>query len=247
MARSGRNIETEPRVTADPEPSYPPKRKRLRRFVWLVLFGAVTLGLPRIGFLLTTAGSRKSLANVPNRPVALVLGAGLRYDGKPSDVLQARVDKAVALYQAGKVRKLLMSGDNSIQNYDEVSAMKDAAVSLGIPANDIILDYAGFRTLDSCVRLRKVFGQSSALVVSQGFHLPRAIHLCRWAGVDVVGVEAPDGRTRSRRTVSGIREIPASFQAWLDAHVLGRSPKFLGDPIDIDNPPSEALRQPLLR
>jgi vancomycin permeability regulator SanA len=213
----------------------------------LLVVGALAVWLPRIGFLLTTAGSRKSIANAPARPVALVLGAGLRYDGKPSDVLQSRVEVGVALYKAGKVRKLLMSGDNSLRNYDEVSAMKDAAVGLGVPDNDVILDYAGFRTLDSCVRLRKVFGQSSALVVSQGFHLPRAIHLCRWADVEVVGIEAPDVRARSRRTLSGIREVPASFQAWLDAHVLGRSPKFLGEAIDIDNPPPDALRQPLRR
>jgi vancomycin permeability regulator SanA len=221
------------------------KRRHLRRLVGLLTFGAIALWLPRIGFLLTTSGSRNSVANSPIRNVAIVLGAGLRYDGKPSDVLQARVDVGVTLYKSGKVRKLLMSGDNSIRNYDEVSAMKDSAVALGVPENNIILDYAGFRTLDSCVRLRRVFGQTSALVVSQGFHLPRAIHLCRWAGVDVVGVEAPDRRSRSRRMLSGVREVPASFQAWLDAHAVGRSPKFLGEPIDIDNPPPEALRQPL--
>jgi vancomycin permeability regulator SanA len=226
------------------------RRRRLRGLVALLVlvgFGALAASLPRIGFLLTTKKSRKTVANAPQRAVALVLGAGLRYDGTPSDVLLSRVEVGVALYKAGKVRKLLMSGDNSLRNYDEVSAMKDAAVALGVPDNDVILDYAGFRTLDSCVRLRKVFGQSTALVVSQGFHLPRAIHLCRWAGVDVVGIEAPDVRVRSRRTLSGIREVPASFQAWLDAHVLGRSPKFLGKPIDIDDPPPEALRQPLRR
>jgi vancomycin permeability regulator SanA len=234
----------------EPDSALAPKLRKRLRFRWVVglfVFVGSALWLPRIGFLITTAGSRKSVATAPKRHVALVLGAGLRYDGKPSDVLQARVDVGVALYKAGKVRKLLMSGDNSIKNYDEVSAMKDAAVALGIPENDVILDYAGFRTLDSCVRLRKVFGQSSALVVSQGFHLPRAIHLCRWSGVDVIGVEAPDVRPRSRRTLSGIREVPASLQAWVDAHVLGRSPKFLGDPIDVDNPPPEALRQPLPR
>jgi vancomycin permeability regulator SanA len=225
------------------------RRRRFRGLVVLLVlvFGALAALLPRIGFLLTTKKSRKTVANAPQRAVALVLGAGLRFDGTPSDVLQSRVEVGVALYKAGKVRKLLMSGDNSLRNYDEVSAMKEAAVALGVPDNDVILDYAGFRTLDSCVRLRKVFGQSTALVVSQGFHLPRAIHLCRWAGVDVVGIEAPDVRARSRRTLSGIREVPASFQAWLDAHVLGRSPKFLGQPIDVDNPPPDALRQPLQR
>lgn len=80
--------------------------------------------------------------------------------------------------------------------------------------------------------------------MSQGFHLPRAIHLCRWAGITTNGVEAPDPRTKARRTVSGVREIAASFQALVDAHALGRGPKFLGEVIDIDRPPADALSQP---
>lgn len=214
-----------------------------RVFKLFVVLGIVSL-LPRIGFLLAARGSIRSVTDVPARPVALVLGAGLRFDGRPSDVLQQRVETAVNLYRTGKVRKLIMSGDNSLAEYDEVSAMKQAATALGVPGNDVLLDYAGFRTLDSCVRVRKVFRQSEVIVVSQGFHLPRAIHLCRWAGVDASGVEAPDPRTRGRRTLSGVREIAASLQAWVDAHVLGRDPKFLGNAIDIDHPPPEALSQP---
>ncbi len=200
--------------------------------------------LPRIGFHLAARGATRAIEDVPVRPVALVLGAGLRYDGSPSDVLQSRVETAVDLYKAGKVRKLIMSGDNSLTDHDEVSAMKSSAIALGVAPNDVLLDYAGFRTLDSCVRLRKVFGQSEATVVSQGFHLPRAIHLCRWAGITTNGVEAPDPRTKARRTVSGVREIAASFQALVDAHALGRGPKFLGEVIDIDRPPADALSQP---
>jgi vancomycin permeability regulator SanA len=242
--RKNPDLEIPSQSNGEMQPRY---RQRIRFLFRSSIVLAIVVCLPRIGFLLTTLSARTQVNDAPKRTVALVLGAGLRYDGKPSDVLQARVDVGVALYRAGKVRKLLMSGDNSLRNYDEVSAMKDAAVAAGVPDEDVILDYAGFRTLDSCVRLRKVFGQQSALVVSQGFHLPRAIHLCRWAGVNAIGIEAPDVRAPSRRILSGIREIPASSQAWLDAHVLGRSPKFLGDPINVDNPPPEALRQPLSR
>ncbi len=181
----------------------------------------------------------------PPRRVALVLGAGITADGRPSMVLQTRIDTAVALIKAGKVDTLIMSGDNSRANYDEVTVMKAASVAQGVPADDVLLDYAGFRTLDSCVRVRKVFGQREVLVVSQGFHLPRAIHLCRTAGVDAVGVEARDPRGLSWRVRSGVREVPAAAQAWIDVHLLRRGPKFLGPPIDIDNPPPEALVQPL--
>lgn len=159
-------------------------------------------------------------------------------------VLQARIDTAVALIKAGKADTLIMSGDNSRANYDEVSAMKAAAVEGGVSTDRVLLDYAGFRTLDSCIRVRKVFGQRSVLVVSQGFHLPRAVHLCRSAGVDAIGVEAADPRGTSWRVQSGIREIPAAAIAWAEAR-LGRNAKFLGPAIDIDNPPPEALVQPL--
>ncbi len=172
-------------------------------------------------------------------------GPGFERGGRPSLVLAERVKTAAALYHNGTVDKLVMSGDNSKAAYDEVSAMKRLATQLGVAPDDVILDYAGFRTLDSCVRVHKVFGQSRVTVVTQRFHLPRAIHLCRWAGVDAIGVAASDPRGRSSQLKSTIREIPASAQAWFETHIVGRQPKFLGTPIDVDNPPPEALTQPL--
>jgi vancomycin permeability regulator SanA len=175
----------------------------------------------------------------------MVLGAGVLPNGQPSFVLQARIQTGVDLLAAGKVDTLIMSGDNSRASYDEVSVMKRAAMALGAPAHRILLDYAGFRTLDSCVRLRRVFGQTEALVVSQQFHLPRAIHLCRSAGVKAYGVRADDPRGATSRRRSAVREVPATTQAWIDVNVLRRKPKFLGPAIDIDAPPPEALEQPL--
>ena len=214
-----------------------------------VAFPAVALGfLPWFGMKISASGAIRKPAEEPTQPlshVALVLGAGLRPDGQPTPVLAARVQTAAALYLGGQVSKIVMSGDNAKAKYDEVSSMKNLAVELGVNPTDVVLDYAGFRTLDSCVRIKTVFGQRQVTVVTQQFHLPRAIHLCRWAGIDTVGVAAPDPRGRSSKLKSAIREIPASAQAWIEAHVLGRSPKFLGDPIDVDNPPPEALEQPL--
>ncbi len=216
-----------------------------RRVVLLGLMLGIVWMLPWLGMRFGARSAIVSVAAAPKRDVALILGAGITANRRPSTVLQRRIDVGVALFKAGKVRKLLMSGDNSEALYDEVTVMKAAAVEAGVPSDDVLLDYAGFRTLDSCVRLRKVFGQTEALVVSQGFHLARSIHLCRWTGVEVVGVEAVDDRRRSFRVVSSVREVSASLQGWVETHWFGRTAKFLGDPIDIDNPPPEAQAQPL--
>ncbi len=118
-------------------------------------------------------------------------------------------------------------------------------MQLGARTDDVLLDYAGFNTMQSCVRLRKVFGQDRAVVVSQRFHLPRAIHLCRFAGIRTTGVNAPDPRSVKDRSISTLREIPATTLAWWPVYVFGAQPKFLGPMIDIDNPSPEALDQPL--
>ncbi len=227
----------------------PPRRSRIVLAAMVVgAFGVMAM-VPFIGLRLTTKGDITSVEGAakranPKRDVALVLGAGLRPDGSPSFVLRTRVEAAVDLYKRGLVRKLVMSGDNSLASYDEVSAMKDYSETLGMPRPDVILDFAGFRTLDSCVRIQKVFGQRTMYVVSQRFHLPRAVHLCRWAGVNTIGIVARDPRGQSSRLKSTVREVPASAIAWAEAHIFGRGPKFLGDKIDIDNPPAAALEQP---
>ena len=213
--------------------------------VAVTVAAAGLLVVPLLALRLSTAGDVVDRKSAPRRPVALILGAGLWPDGTPTPVLEARIETGVQLYYDGKVTKLLMSGDNSRSSYDEVSAMKRLAVARGVEPDDVLLDFAGFRTLDSCVRVRKVYGQTAILVVSQRFHLPRAVHLCRWAGLDATGVIAPDPRGTRSRLRSWIRELPAATQALADAHVLDRQPKFLGDPIDIDNPPSDALANPL--
>lgn len=212
----------------------------------LGVLGALAVGLPWVGMRLTTADAIVPMANVGQgaADVALVLGAGVRPDGTPTPVLSERVRTGVMLYRRGAVRKLIMSGDNSRVEYDEVTAMKNLAVNMGVPAGDVLLDYAGFTTMNSCVRLRKVFGQTRAVVVSQRFHLARAIHLCRFAEIDTIGVSAADPRSSGGRWQSSIREVPASTLAWWSVHVFGAKPKFLGPSINIDAPPPEAREQP---
>ncbi len=133
---------------------------------------------------------KTSVQNIPDRKVALVFGAGVYPSGKPTPYLQWRVETAVELYKAGRVQKLLMSGDNSIKNYNEPVTMGKLAESLGVPADDIVLDYAGFSTYESCYRAKAIFGVTSATLVTQGYHLPRAVMTCKDLGINAIGVSA---------------------------------------------------------
>jgi len=166
-------------------------------------------------------------AGAPERPVAIVFGAGVGASGRPSAVLRDRVLTAVALYEAGAVRKILMSGDNSRKDYDESTAMKRLAVEAGVPAEDVVLDYAGFRTYDTCYRARDIFGVTSAVLVTQRFHLPRALYVANELGIDAVGVPA-DRRTYRHRRTYAMREVPACILAWVQVHVTRPRPRFLG-------------------
>lgn len=171
-------------------------------------------------------------AEVPPRDVALVFGAGVFPDGALSAPLADRVRVAVDLYQAAKVRKLLMSGDNSRQNYDESTAMKQYAITLGVRPDDVVLDYAGFHTYDSCYRARAVFDVHSAVLVTQRFHLARALFTCAALGVDAVGVPADQQRYR-RALWYHVREELARARAFVQVKLTHPKPRFLGPKIPI--------------
>ena len=167
----------------------------------------------------------------PARPVAIVFGALVRPDGRPSHMLADRVRAAVDLYHAGKVRKLLLSGDNRFVDYNEPQAMKDLALEFGVPEEDLVLDYAGRRTYDTCYRARHIFGVEQAVLVTQEFHLDRALFTCRNLGIDVAGFSA-DLRPYWHTLRSWLREIPATLLAWWDVKVRHPLP-VLGERIDI--------------
>lgn len=131
-------------------------------------------------------------AAVPARPVAIVFGAGLKPDQTPSAMLADRLDGAFALYRAHKVRSLLFTGDNGTIWHNELAAMLAYAVERGIPRSAIALDYAGFTTRDSCYRAAILFHVRSAVLVTQAYHLPRALYLCRGMGIDAIGLARPD-------------------------------------------------------
>lgn len=163
--------------------------------------------------------------------VAVVFGAAVYTDGRLSTVLRDRMDTAVALYQAGKVDKLLLSGDNRVDHYNEPGAMMNYAISQGVAAADIQPDYAGLRTYDTCYRARHIFQLEQAILVTQAFHLPRAIFTCQQLGVDVTGIEADLRPYRGSRWYE-FRETIAMTRALWD--VLRREPApILGDTIPL--------------
>ena len=154
--------------------------------------------------------------------VAVVFGAGLE-NGEPSDALYDRVVTAVELYRAGRVNKILMSGDNPNENYDEPTAMKATAVKLGVPENAIHLDFAGRRTYDTCWRAKEIFGVEKAVVVTQEFHQPRTLYLCNNLGVDSIGI------TANRRKYLGenywaFREFFSTASAWFEINIWSFEP-----------------------
>jgi len=175
-----------------------------------------------------------NVQSTPPASVALVLGAGLWADGSPTPALYDRVATAVDLYKAGKVKKLLMSGDNRFEWYNEPEAMRQLALRMGVPDEDIVPDYAGRRTYDSCYRAREIFQVNELVIVTQRFHLDRALYLCDAMGIQSVGAVA-DRRTYTPPYAQlwWLRETPALVNAWLDVYVLHPQP-VLGDKLPIE-------------
>ena len=200
-----------------------------RVMVILIISAAAFAAIAPIVIVLSTNHDILALNEQPESQVALVFGAGLRRDGSPTAILRDRVQSAVQLYNQGKVIKLLMSGDNSNLDYNEPGAMREYAISLGVAPEDIVLDYAGRRTYDSCYRAKHIFGIKSAILVTQPFHLPRAIYLCRGIGIEATGYPAENIQYRkSSHLYWNIREIPAMVVSFFDVNFTHPVP-ILGD------------------
>ena len=168
-----------------------------------------------------------AVADAPERDVVIVFGAGLR-EGGPSPYLRARLDLARDLLAEDRARVVLVSGDNRTEQYDEPTAMKEYLVAAGVPAERVVLDHAGRDTYDTCVRAHKIFGVDEAVLVTQGYHLGRAVATCRAVGVDAVGVGDDSMRQYQISWYSGVaREYPANVKAAWD--VLSRRDPLLGE------------------
>ncbi len=179
--------------TTQPEGRRGPGQRGQRRILAVALvllcLGTVTIGGSWLWVQRSTAGLIQDANHAVSAPVGLVLGAGLTQTGQPTPFLAARLDVAAQLYRAGKVTVLLVSGDNRAANYNEPDAMRTYLVGRhGIPAEHVVTDYAGRDTYDSCVRAVRIFDVTRALVISQGYHVPRAVAICRAIGLDALGV-----------------------------------------------------------
>ncbi|GAA3398085.1 SanA/YdcF family protein [Cryptosporangium minutisporangium] len=208
-----------PEVEADGE-GHParPRRRLLGLAIGFVVLGVLALVASVAWTLTASAGHRYGVDEAPDAPVAIVFGAQLRPDGTPKPFLAGRLDTAAELYRAGTVRALLVSGDGRGTSGDEVAAMTRYLTARGVPADRIVGDPNGLDTYDTCARAHQVFGVRRALLVSQSFHVPRAVTLCRHVGIDADGV-ASRCDTCSDKTLwrNRVREVPAAFKAAGDA------------------------------
>lgn len=166
-----------------------------------------------------------SVNSIPHRQTALVLGTSQKVAGRPNLYFTFRMDAAEQLFRSGKISKIIVSGDNSVKEYDEPTDMRDELVRRGIPDSVIIRDYAGFRTFDSMVRCSTLFGHTSVIVVSQPFHNERAVFIANNIGIDAIGFNASDVST-STGLKTRIREYFARLAAVLDIYVLPTKPRF---------------------
>ncbi len=177
----------------------------------------VGVGGPVVYQRIMSAGLMYRVDTVPERDVALVLGAGVEPSGRPSPYLAARLDLGYELFKAGKVRAILVSGDNGEKYYNEPAAMRRYLIAKGVPANKIVEDFAGFDTYASCVRADRIFGTRSVIVVTQSYHLARALATCRTLGLDAVGVGDESVKALNTEVWRNgqIRELPAAIKmAW---------------------------------
>lgn len=200
---------------------------------WLLRIVLIFLSVGSIGLLIIyfinerlqsqAAGKiQSSITEIPteNPPrIAIVFGARVWENGEPSHALYDRIITAVELYRAGRVKKILMSGDNRNENYDEPTAMRATAVKLGVPASDVALDFAGRRTYDTCFRAKEIFEVQKAIVVTQEFHQARAIYLCNNLGVDSIGITA-NRRRYEGESYWAFREFFSRAGAWFEINFL---------------------------
>lgn len=182
-------------MTSTEQKKSTPRRGSAWRRFWVVLLAVVLLsafavvGPTMLVWGIASGKQFKDADRVPQRDVALVLGAGVQPNGEPSPYLRARLNLAADAYKAGKVKVLLVSGDNRTHDYNEPKAMQKYLVNtMGIPEEHIVMDYAGLDTYSSCIRAKQIFGVNALTVVTQSYHLPRAVAACQFAGVDAVGL-----------------------------------------------------------
>ena len=203
-----------------------------------ILIGSVLVFFVGIGFYMNYSMDpliydSSNIHEIPHKPIAIVLGAAVNPRTElPSDILADRILGAVDLYKEGKVDMILMSGDNRVTHYNEPEVMRLFAISHGVLSEAIVLDYAGRRTYDTCYRAKYIFGIDEAVLVTQRYHLYRALYTCRGLGVDVVGLDA----VRQEYVGQGfynVREFAAQIVAFFQVNITRPEAAVMGDRIDL--------------
>lgn len=214
------------------------KKKIFRKIMWylLIIVGVcIIIGIPMSNYIIESYGNKKvysDVLSIPYNRVGLLLGTSPTLsNGNNNLYFDYRIEAAVQLYKANKVRYIIASGDNSKNNYNEPQEMKDALIRKGIPSSAIYLDYAGFRTLDSVVRANEIFSQNSITIISQKFHNERAVYLASYFGIDAIGFNAKDVDARAGFKTK-VRELFARVKVFVDL-VTNKQPKYLGEKVHI--------------
>ena len=204
-------------------------------FSYIIIIGIVGLliySYINIRILTYTKKYTLNVEDAPSSQVALILGALVYSNGNVSPILKDRLDYGIELYKSGKVKKLLLSGDHGRKNYDEVNSMREYVLSKGVKPEDVFMDHAGFSTYDSMYRSRDVFNVDKMIIVTQEFHLPRAIYIARKLNVDAYGVKS-DMHFYPKLKYYKFRESIARCKDYINVNILKKKPTYLGEPIDI--------------
>jgi len=167
-----------------------------------------------------------------NYDCILVLGCGVRTDGTPSHMLEDRLNEGIALYKAGAAPKIIMSGDHGRKSYDEVNVMKSYAIEKGVPSEDVFMDHAGFSTYESLYRAKEIFQAESAVIVTQKFHIYRALYIAKQLGIEAVGVNSDPRAYRGAQYVA-LREILARNKDFITC-LIKPEPTYLGEAVPVN-------------
>lgn len=209
-------------------------KQTLRLTLWFAIFNFLLILLSY--FIVETFAQKQvydSIQEIPENRVGLILGTS-KYiaSGQLNLYFKYRIEAAVNLYKAGKIKFIVVSGDNQTIWYNEPKQMKEELIKYGIPNEVIYLDYAGFRTLDSVVRCKEIFGQNKFTIISQEFHNKRALYIAGYSNIDAVAYNAQDVES-SYDIKTKLRELLARVKVIIDLHIINKQPKFLGDTIRI--------------
>jgi SanA protein len=217
-------------------------KKKYKFIKWVLVLLLPVVFVASIPFYVKYKVRYKIYVNVENveaKEFAIVLGAGIKKNGTPGSYLSQRLNAVLKLYEAKKIKKILLTGDNGAAKHDEISVMNNYLIKHGVPQNIIFADYAGFDTYSSMERADKIFGLKEAIIVSQGYHLPRSIYIAQNKGIDALGFTSQSSYGKKRYLM---REWAATIKSFFDC-IYNRNAKFYGKKVNTSGKSNVVLKQ----